>query len=123
MTAAPKLHVVTRGKEYIYEDTRLRKGKAIFTQAEAEKNVLTDMVVNKGLSIYEAAVKCDIDELRAHRILFNKKPTDKQISRAFEIYDKGLSMIIACVSSGVSPAIFKSLNKQRLENTYKPYRW
>lgn len=96
---------------------------SLVTKSETLKNMLTDLILKKGLSIYEAAISCDMDEGAAKRSLFSKKPTAQQINRAMEIYDKGLSLTIACVSSGVSFEYFRKARKNRVSNEYKPQRW
>ncbi len=96
---------------------------SLVTKSETLKNMLTDLILKKGLSIYEAAISCDMDEGAAKRSLFSKKPTAQQINRAIEIYDKGLSLTIACVASGVSVEHFRKAKQERSANKYNPYRW
>jgi len=109
---------------YSYPNKYTKKVKPVFiSQAVAEKNMLMDMILNKGLSIQEAAIRCDLDECAAYRRLFSKKPTPQQINRAIEIYDKGLSLTIACVASGVSVEHFRKAKQERSANKYNPYRW
>jgi hypothetical protein len=95
----------------------------IIKKSETLKNMLSDLILKKGLSIYEAAISCDIDEAAARRSLFSKKPTAQQINRAIEIYDKGLSLLVACVASGVSVEHFRKAKQERFSNKFNPQRW
>jgi hypothetical protein len=92
------------------------------TQALADRNMLKDFIIRKGLSIYEASVRCDIDECRANFVLFDKKPTQNQIDYALEIYNKGLPMLQACVASGVSFETFKKIRREQMQKDRKPQR-
>lgn len=90
---------------------------------EMYKNVLRDSILKKNMSIFDAAFKLDIDECSAHGILFDKKPSQKQIDYAMEIFDKGLSLTVACVAAGVSFAAFKKARRDCGNIYYKPQRW
>jgi hypothetical protein len=119
-TTKPKTRVRSKRKRVIYA----KKPKTdCFSQAVAEKNILSNLILIKGLSIHDAAVACDLDTCKAYSRLFSKHPTDQQINRALEIYNKGLPLLTACVASGVSPEKFKAINKQRYANQYNPQRW
>jgi hypothetical protein len=119
-TTKPKPRVRSNRKKTVYT----RKPKTdYFSQALAEKNILANLILIKGLSIHDAAVACDLDTCKAHSRLFSKRPTEQQINRALEIYNKGLPLLTACVASGVSPEKFKAINKQRYANQYNPQRW
>lgn len=83
------------------------------------KEALKHMIINRGYSIAEAAVKFDIDECRAERIIFSSKPTQDQFNFAFEIYDKGLSFFIACVGAGIAPKYLKPALRIREANKFK----
>jgi hypothetical protein len=91
--------------------TKQRRNRGTYSAGGAtvpvNKDALKHMIVNRGYSIVEAAAKFDIDECKAERILFSSKPTKQQFDFAFEIYDKGLSFLIACVGAGVSPKHLK----------------
>lgn len=116
----PKSKVRSNRKRTIYT----KKPKTdYFSQAVAEKNVLSNLILIKGLSIHDAAVACDLDTCKAYSRLFSKRPTEQQINRALEIYNKGLPLLTACVASGVSPEKFKDINKQRYTKQYNPQRW
>jgi hypothetical protein len=93
------------------------------SQRAMERNLLRSMILKHGLSVYEASVRCDIDECKAYNRLFDRKPTQQQIEHAFEVYDKGLSLIFACTASGVSPEHFRKLNRARQNKINKIHRW
>lgn len=105
-------------------NTYLKKAKlGKFSLVEAEKNMLKDLILRKNMSIYEASVRCDIDERRANFVLFDKKPTQNQIDYALEIYNKGLPMLQACVASGVSFDTFKKIRREQMQKDRNPQRW
>jgi hypothetical protein len=83
------------------------------------KDALKHVIINRGFSIFDAASRFDIDECKAERILFSNKPTKQQLAFAFEIYDKGLSFLIACVGSGVAPKQFKLALRSRENSKFK----
>jgi hypothetical protein len=64
----------------------------------------------------------DIAETLAHTILFSKYPTQEQINYAFEVYNKGLSLLHACVASGVAIPAFKLAYQKTRANPYKLQR-
>ena len=87
------------------------------------KEALKKLIIKDNYSVFDAASKYDMDELHAENILYSKKPSKQQISHAFEIYDKGFPLIMACVSSGVSPQTFKTAKRDKSKNKYRPERW
>lgn len=87
------------------------------------KYALKNLIIKDGYSVFSAASKYDMEESHANNILFDKKPTDKQFAHAFEIYDKGFSLTMACVVSGVSPEAFKSARRAKENKQYRPARW
>lgn len=109
-------------KTYYYPD-KYKKKPAVQDFKVVSKNILRDLVIKHGYSVAEAAAKFDIDEGRAERLLYTKNPTAQQYEYALEIYDKGLSMVIACVAAGVSPSNFAKARRERVRNAYRPLRW
>jgi hypothetical protein len=87
------------------------------------KTVLRELILKKNYSIFDAAFKFDMDEVTAIGILFDKKPTQAQIDYALEIYNKGLSMTVACVAASVPFNIFKKAHSTAPRTEYKPKRW
>jgi len=87
------------------------------------KTVLRELILKKNYSIFDAAFKFDMDEITAIGILFDKKPTQQQIDYALEIYNKGLSMVVACVAASVPFNIFKKALSAAPRDEYKPKRW
>lgn len=87
------------------------------------REALKSFIIKKNYSIADAASKFDMDESHAENILYSKNPSNKQIAHAFEIYDKGFPLIMACVASGVSPAVFKKARLDKDSKQYRPMRW
>jgi hypothetical protein len=94
-----------------------------FSLPKAERNILRDLILKKGMSLHEAAVAGNLDACKATARLFDKRPSKEQLNRAMEIYDKGLSLTIACVASGVSFEHFRAARRNHVSNEYKPQRW
>lgn len=87
-----------------------------------EKSMLQNLVLKKDYSIAAAADSLDIDETLAHSTLFSKNPTQQQIDYALEVYNKGLSLLHACVASGVSMASFKKVYHATRVTRYRSQR-
>lgn len=82
----------------------------------AYKQALRRLIIKYNLSVYQAAMKLDIDVTKAEYLLYAKKPTKAQIDHAFEIYNKGFAFNLACAASGVSPNEFKiAMRKKKSE--------
>lgn len=125
-TKAKETHmseVKTKNSRRVHRRGPYKRKPDTFSQAEAERNILRDLILKKGMSLHEAAVAGNLDACKVHARLFDKRPTESQLNRAMEIYDKGLSLTIACVSSGVSFEYFRRARKNRVTNEYKPQRW
>lgn len=84
---------------------------------ETLKNTLKHLIVNQGVSIDAAAMSCDLDADAAKRILFSNKPTQEQTNKAMKIYNKGFSLNVACVASGVSCEHFRKTTQERYYKT------
>jgi hypothetical protein len=100
-----------------------KNSNAALNKTRTLKSVLTHLIVNQGVSIDAAAISCDLDTDAAKRILFSRKPTTQQIDKAIEIYEEGLSLTVACASSGVSVEHFRKAKQERPSKKYKPLRW
>jgi hypothetical protein len=112
MSTAPKPKTKSEMKKSAYK-----------TMRETYRTVLRHLILRKNFSIFDAANKYDIDECAAENVLFDKKPTPRQIAYALEIYDKGLSVTIACVAAGVPLKVFKKALRERSSTEYRPKRW
>jgi len=81
------------------------------------RQTLQDLIMRKNYSITAAADALDIDETLANSWLFSNKPTQMQIDKAIETYNNGLSLLHACVLSGVSFRAFKQAMQASKNNT------
>ena len=90
---------------------------------EQQKAVLKVLIIKNNLSIAQAAFKLDMEECTATGILFAKRPTQKQIDYALEVYNKGLSLTIACVAAGVSFPVFRKALREARANENRIQRW
>jgi hypothetical protein len=125
-TTVKKAHmpeIKTSNSRRVHRRGPYKRKPDTFSLPKAERSILRDLILKKGMSLHEAAVAGNIDVSKAHSRLFDKHPTEAQINRAMEIYDKGLSFNIACVASGVSFEHFRTARKNRVANEYKPQRW
>lgn len=107
-TTAPTKKRVNRSTKYIPPVVSLRV---------TGKNTLQDLILRKNYSITAAADALDIDETLANSWLFSNKPTQMQIDKAIETYNKGLSLLHACVIAGVSFKAFKQAMHATKNNT------
>lgn len=87
------------------------------------KEALKKLIIKDGYSVFDAACKYDMVESHAENIIYSRKPSEQQIAHAFEIYDKGFPLIMACVSAGVSPKFFKKARREKQPTQYRPARW
>lgn len=106
-----------------YKNPRLQNAKNKISVRLLNKAGLQNLIIKQGYSLAAAAAKFDMDECRVESILYTNRPSENQIKRAFEIYDKGFSLLIACAASGVSPAAFKKARKAQAVIDYRPARW
>lgn len=106
-----------------YKNPRLQNAKNKISVKLLNRVALQNAIIKHGYSLADAAAKFDMDECRAESILYTNRPSENQINHAFEIYDKGFSLLVACTASGVSPAAFKKARKERVAVSYKPERW
>jgi hypothetical protein len=81
------------------------------------RQTLKDLILKKNYSITAAADALDMDETLANSWLFNNKPTQMQIDKAIETYNKGLPLLHACVVAGVSFKAFKQAMQATKNNT------
>lgn len=88
----------------------------------SDRQTLQNLILKKNYSIAQAADFLDINETLAHTTLFLKHPSQEQINYAFEIYNKGLPLLHACVASGVSIAAFKVAYQKTKANPYRNER-
>lgn len=75
---------------------------------------LRKFICKPGVSIIDGADHFDISEAAAHALLFKRKPTDRDITNALQLYEAGQPLKNACVMSGVSEKDFaKALARSR----------
>lgn len=83
-------------------------------EASIAVNALRKFICRPGVSIVDGADHFDISEAAAHSLLFKRKPTDRDITNALQLYESGQPLKNACVMSGVSEKVFaKALAKNK----------
>jgi hypothetical protein len=117
------LEIKTKNNRCVYRRGPYKRKPYTFSLAEAERSMLRDLILRKNMSIYDAGVAANLDDCKVNARLFDKHPTESQINRAMEIYDKGLSLTIACVASGVSFEHFRKAKHEKDATKHKPQRW
>ena len=78
---------------------------------------LKEKILKEDRSIAEAAAAFEMLSCEAEEILFNKKPSTKNISDAIKLYRKGHSIKNSSVASGVKPNILIDALKTIRSNT------
>ena len=85
-------------------------------EASISVNALRKFICRPGVSILDGADHFDISDAAAASLLFKKKPTDADITKALSLYEDGQPLKNVCVMSGVSEKHFAaalSRNKAR----------
>lgn len=85
----------------------VNKSSDVFYTGETSVNVqaFKAFLCRPGVSLMDAADQFEISEAAAEQLVYKRKPTDRDISIALEVYDKGFSLKEACVRGGVKMEI------------------
>ena len=107
-TTAPVNKRVNKSTKYVPPSASIRV---------TGRQTLQDLILKKNYSITAAADTLDMDETLANSWLFSNKPTQMQIDKAIETYNKGLPLLHACVVAGVPFKVFKQAMHATKNNT------